>query len=74
MTPGRSSEGAPGPDRKDRSDLEIHCSACKHYFITYDPQFPYGCRAVGFKSRVLPCREMAAHSGIDCQCFFMKER
>jgi hypothetical protein len=74
MTLGRFSGEAPGPDRKDRTDLEIHCTACKHYFITHDPQFPYGCRAVGFKSRVRPCREMTAHSEIDCQCFLLKER
>ncbi|MDA8124409.1 MAG: uracil-DNA glycosylase [Deltaproteobacteria bacterium] len=42
--------------------------------MTYDPRFPYGCRAAGFKSRLLPSREMAASSGIACQCFALKKR
>ena len=48
------------------------CFSCRHLFITYEPQFPYGCRAVGFKSRGLPSREMVINSGIDCQFFSRK--
>jgi hypothetical protein len=55
----------PLPVRKERP----HCAKCAHYFITYDPRFPYGCRAMNFKSRVLPQTEVEAVSGMDCQLF-----
>jgi hypothetical protein len=42
---------------------------CAHHFITYDPSFPYGCRAMNFKSRTLPHLEVRAASGMDCQMF-----
>jgi len=53
---------------------EIRCSDCAHYYITYNPDFPYGCRAVGFKSKVLPDRAVAAHSKLPCQFFTAKAR
>lgn len=46
-----------------------NCMKCEHHFITYDPQFPYGCRALGFKSRGQPCLEVRASSGMECQMF-----
>ncbi|MCX8086885.1 MAG: hypothetical protein N3C63_08290 [Rhodocyclaceae bacterium] len=45
------------------------CLRCKHYFITFDARFPYGCRAMGFKSQQLPCKEVEAASGLACQSF-----
>jgi hypothetical protein len=45
------------------------CAKCAHYFITYDPRFPYGCRAMNFKSRSLPQNEVEAASGMACQTF-----
>jgi hypothetical protein len=42
---------------------------CMHHFITYDPSFPYGCRAMNFKCRTLPNLEVRAASGMDCQMF-----
>jgi hypothetical protein len=61
--------GASGPDRKNKRETEINCFSCQHFYITYDPQFPYGCRAVGFKSRWMPAKGMYASSGMDCQFF-----
>ncbi|MEW6164909.1 MAG: hypothetical protein AB1642_07590 [Pseudomonadota bacterium] len=45
------------------------CTRCLHYHITYDPRFPYGCRAMGFKSRALPHTEVEAATGMACQSF-----
>ena len=42
---------------------------CVHLFITYDPYYPYGCRALNFKSRNQPCLEVKASSGMDCQMY-----
>jgi hypothetical protein len=53
---------------------EINCFSCQHFYITYDPRFPYGCRAPGFKSRLLPSKEMYANSGMDCQVFLEKDK
>ena len=49
-----------------------NCLSCKHFYITYDQHFPYGCRGAGFKSRFLPSMEMIANSGMECQLFMEK--
>jgi hypothetical protein len=51
----------------------VDCFACGHFYITYDKGFPYGCRAMGFKSRVIPSREVYSSSGIECQSFISKK-
>lgn len=43
------------------------CAGCSHFFITYDTAFPYGCRAMGFKSRRYPYYEVQTASGLPCQ-------
>ena len=43
------------------------CNGCVHFFVTYQPGMPYGCRAMGFKSRNMPCVEVLAASGSPCQ-------
>jgi len=48
------------------------CPRCAHYYITYDPVFPYGCRALGFKSRNSPEKEVQGASGLPCQTFTAK--
>ena len=45
------------------------CRHCGHYYITHDPSFPYGCRALDFKSRQAPIREVKEASGRDCLYF-----
>ena len=53
---------------------EINCFKCHHFYITYDRHFPYGCKAVGFKSRLMPSKEMYVNSGIECLIYVEKER
>jgi len=45
------------------------CAGCQHHFITYDPYFPYGCRAMNFKSRRPPYLDVCEASGMACQLF-----
>ncbi|WP_240744818.1 uracil-DNA glycosylase [Desulforhopalus sp. IMCC35007] len=45
-----------------------------HYFITYEPSNPYGCRAMGFKSRKNPARVVFESSGMECQLFKAKKQ
>ncbi len=49
------------------------CTACRHYFITHDPQFPYGCRALDFKSWRQPMLDVLESSGRPCLYFRPKE-
>lgn len=45
------------------------CTRCRHYWITHDPGFPYGCRLHGFKSRRAPHLEVLQASGTRCLGF-----
>lgn len=50
----------------------VSCMKCTYHFITYDPRFPYGCRALGFKSKRPPQYEVA---GASLQpCFYYQEK
>lgn len=42
------------------------CQGCIHFFVTYDPGFPYGCRIMGFKGRRHPYAEVRAVTGGPC--------
>jgi len=44
----------------------INCTKCRHYYITWDPQFPRGCRAYGFKTKHLPSATVLSSSGKAC--------
>jgi hypothetical protein len=59
------------PSRKDQKNQKtaVNCFSCSHFFITHEPDFPYGCRTVGFKSRLIPAKVMYTHSGVECQLF-----
>lgn len=45
------------------------CLKCKHYFTTYDPQRPRGCRKFGFQSAKMPSMLVKAETGRDCMAF-----
>ncbi|MCQ4146003.1 hypothetical protein NOM55_16675 [Vogesella sp. AC12] len=49
-----------------------HCRACVHYYITHDARFPYGCRAMDFKSKRLPLQDVREATGRDCLTFRSK--
>lgn len=51
---------------------KVNCFKCEYFYITHDPDFPYGCRAVRFKSRSMPSKEMYVNSGMECQLFKQK--
>lgn len=48
------------------------CTRCAHYFVTFDARFPYGCRAMGFKSKQPPYKEILAVTGAACAGFAPK--
>ncbi len=46
-----------------------NCRDCVHYYITHDVSFPYGCRAMDFKSRRQPALDVLEASGAPCLAF-----
>ena len=52
---------------------KISCFQCKHFFITWDKNFPRGCRALGFKSRQMPDRVVRNASIMNCLKFEEKD-
>ena len=61
---------------KELHKTEINCFSCQFFFITYtyNPNFPYGCRGAGFKSREMPSQAMYVNSGMDCLLYTKKEK
>jgi hypothetical protein len=61
--PGGAHAGAPagGPDPV--------CRFCIHYFVTWEPTTPHGCRALGFKSRQVPSQQVRHTSGTACRYY-----
>ena len=47
----------------------MSCGKCVHYFMTYDTRFPYGCRAMNFKSRRVPEMEVIEATYARCVMF-----
>jgi len=52
-----------------RTSKRPECLRCKHYYVTWNPKFPYGCRAFGFQSRITPCLEVYSASQQQCLKF-----
>jgi hypothetical protein len=52
----------------------INCMKCRHFYITWDPKFPRGCRAFGFKTQTLPSLSVLSSSGKPCLNFESKEK
>jgi hypothetical protein len=68
-----------GPSPQVRSNCSnmskpIDCHRCKHYYVTWDKQFPHGCRAMKFKSKEFPSRVVVSSSGIPCLLFQTGDR
>jgi len=51
---------------KEEMPKKAPCLSCRNYFVTWDPDRPYGCRAFNFKSQILPCYDVQVASNIQC--------
>ena len=51
------------------NERTANCFDCRHFFVTWDPARPRGCRVLGFKCRELPCQVVRATSGETCAYF-----
>jgi len=55
-------------------DPEIpNCRNCRYFYITWDGKKPCGCRAMQFKSSVLPTIEVLEADGAVCISFRKKK-
>ena len=52
----------------------INCRRCRYYYVTWDKKFPYGCKAMGFKTARLPSLDGIHASGSPCLHFQTKDR
>ena len=50
------------------------CTECIHYYITHAASFPYGCRALDFKSKRKPHIDVLEASGKPCMAFEPRRR
>lgn len=46
-----------------------NCHRCRHFFVTWEPATPRGCRAYGFKTVSMPSAVVERESGLRCQQF-----
>lgn len=51
---------------------KVNCYKCKFYYVTWDSQFPKGCKAFQFKGRTMPSVEVKRASGQECLRFQAK--
>jgi len=55
------------------SNRRINCMKCEHYYITWDMNFPRGCRIYEFKTREWPSAVVYRSSGIPCMNYKEKK-
>jgi hypothetical protein len=49
------------------SDAQGGCHGCRHFRVTYDPDWPYACEAFGLRAKRLPSIEVLEASGAPCR-------
>ena len=50
----------------DQAKPPIRCHGCVYFFITHEPQRPYGCKKFGFKAKKLPATIVIETTGTQC--------
>jgi hypothetical protein len=52
---------------------KINCFNCIYFFVTWDSNFPRGCKAMDFKSKKMPSVVVYEASGMPCTKFKAKK-
>ena len=55
------------------TEKKITCNKCTHFYVTWDKQYPRGCRAMGFKTKIMPSLVVFKSSGVKCMEFKEKK-
>ena len=50
----------------DQAQMPVRCHGCAYFFITHEPQRPYGCTKFGFKAKKLPATIVIETTGTQC--------
>ncbi len=50
------------------------CNSCKHFYVTWDAAFPYGCKGFQMKTKRRPSMSVLHASGTKCMLFLQKKR
>lgn len=56
----------------EMNEITINCFHCKYFYITWDKNFPNGCKAFGFKSKQMPAVVVRESSAENCGAFEKK--
>jgi|GEM_PF-312876 len=59
---------------KKETPIRIDCRKCHHYFVTWEPAQPHGCRAMGFKCHLIPSAVVYQNSGCECRAYLAGHR
>ncbi len=57
---------------RETPDRAPDCLSCAHFWITWDRDYPRGCRAFDIKSSRLPSHEVFAATGAHCPAYLRK--
>ena len=52
----------------------ISCHKCVFFYVTWDNSFPYGCKSMGFKGKIMPSLMVKQASGHTCMAFEAKNQ
>ena len=55
------------------NEKKINCYKCRHFYVTWDINYPKGCKAYNFKSEEMPSILVKKTSGIECYFYEEKE-
>lgn len=54
---------------EEQTNHRIPCMRCKHYYSTFDPKIPRGCKLYQFQSATMPYILVKQSTGKDCPSF-----
>lgn len=50
------------------------CQKCRHFYVTYEPSHPNGCRLFQFVSKQYPSQVVERESGKECTGYTPKQK
>lgn len=53
---------------------KVNCKKCQYYFVTWEQHQPHGCKAYGFKTKMVPSVVVKNSSKMECTLFVQKHR
>lgn len=56
------------------NNYKRNCYNCIFFYVTWEPKFPNGCKALGFKTKQLPSVTVFQSSGSPCELFRAKQK